>query len=155
MKGLSSFFQFVLGFFLGIALLLGGTAALGYIVFTRMAASPEKPVFAEEKEKTKEVSDKKPVEPPKTEVSPSPTPQESPEAEKEDLPAGAYKARVTWSDGLSLRGNPSTDAERVGGLGYNARVIILATEGQWQKVRIPSSGQEGWIKAGNVEKIEE
>lgn len=155
MKGLSSFFQFILGFFLGIALLLGGTAALGYIVFTRMATSPEKPVFAEEKEKTKEVSAKKTVKPSKTDVNPSPTPQASPEAEKEELPAGAYKARVTWSDGLSLRGNPSSEAERIGGLGYNARVIILSTEGQWQKVRIPSSGQEGWIKSGNVEKIGE
>jgi hypothetical protein len=75
--------------------------------------------------------------------------------ETEDLPAGAYQAKVTWSTGLSLRSEPSTDAERIGGVDYNAELIILSTsnDNQWQKVRVPSSGQEGWVKSGNVEKI--
>ncbi|CCQ61355.1 hypothetical protein CWATWH0401_2419 [Crocosphaera watsonii WH 0401] len=49
MNRLSGVFQFLLGFFLGIFLLVGGTASLAYVVFSRMSANPEKPTFAEEK----------------------------------------------------------------------------------------------------------
>ncbi|CCQ61356.1 hypothetical protein CWATWH0401_2420 [Crocosphaera watsonii WH 0401] len=79
------------------------------------------------------------------------------EEETEELPDGAYRAKVIWSTGLSLRSQPAPDADRVGGVGYDAELIILKTtaDGDWQQVRLPRSQQQGWVKAGNVQKIEE
>jgi hypothetical protein len=73
------------------------------------------------------------------------------------LPQGAYKGRVTWSSGLSLRADPNSSANRVGGVDYNSELIILETsqDGQWQKVRVANGSQEGWIKAGNIKKSAE
>ena len=174
MKRFSGLLQFILGFFLGIIILVGLTSALGYLMFSRLAATPAKPTFPEEnkskpKVKTpdKKAPDKSASKPevspspkattesptPSPEVSPSPSP--SPEA-KEDLPKGAYKAKVTWSGGLSLRSNPSKDSERVSGVDYDQELIILETsaDGAWAKVRSPNGGQEGWVKVGNFKKTE-
>jgi hypothetical protein len=204
-KGLSAALQFVLGFLLGIAILAGGAAAVGYFIFSRMASPPNKPIFAEElKEKPVATTAKvKPIDPsanpgkstdkstnktsagnkaddsknkPKTtdstpakanaQPSPSPStpltqpdanknpaPTQSPEPEQA-VPKGAYKGKVTWSSGLSLRADPNTSASRVGGVDYNSELIILETskDGQWQKVRVANGTQEGWVKAGNVKK---
>ena len=61
MKRFSGLLQFILGFFLGITILVGLTSALGYLMFSRLAATPNKPVFSEEnKSKPKATtSDKK------------------------------------------------------------------------------------------------
>jgi hypothetical protein len=48
MKRFSGLLQFILGFFLGITILVGLTSALGYLMFSRLAATPSKPVFSEE-----------------------------------------------------------------------------------------------------------
>ncbi len=159
MNRLSGVFQFLLGFFLGIFLLVGGTASLAYVVFSRMNADPEKPTFAEEKPpETTAKADSQPVskQDSKTQPVEEVVAKES-VVEAEKLPNGAYRAKVTWSTGLSLRSQPASDAERIGGVGYNAELIILKTsaDGDWQQVRLPNSQQEGWVKAGNVAKIEE
>jgi hypothetical protein len=200
-KGLLAALQFVLGFLLGIAILAGGAAAVGYFIFSRMASPPNKPIFAEEiKEKPVANTAKvKPIDPAanpsqstdktpadnktdnsknkqkttdststkaNTQYSPSPspstpltpanasrnsTPTPSPE---QVVPKGAYKGKVTWSSGLSLRSDPNSSAGRVGGVDYNSELIILETskDGQWQKVRVANGTQEGWVKAGNVKK---
>jgi hypothetical protein len=170
MKRFSGLLQFILGFFLGIIILVGLTSALGYLMFSRLAATPNKPVFSEEnKSKPKATTpDKKASEKSATkpEVSPSPkattaspslevSPSPSPEA-KEDLPQGAYRAKVTWSGGLSLRSNPSKDSERVSGVDYDDELIVLETsaDGVWAKVRSENGGQEGWVKVGNFKKTE-
>ncbi len=157
MNRLSGVFQFLLGFFLGIFLLVGGTASLAYVVFSRMNADPEKPMFAEEKapETTAKVET-----PPETKTQPvEEVVAKEPvvEEEQENLPDGAYRAKVTWSTGLSLRSQPAQDAERIGGVEYNTELIILQTsaDGGWQQVRLPGSQREGWVKAGNVAKIDE
>jgi hypothetical protein len=170
MKHFSGLLQFILGFFLGITILIGLTSALGYLMFSRLAATPNKPVFSEEnKSKVKATTpDKKASEksatkpeaspsPKVTTTSPSPevSPSPSPEA-KEDLPQGAYKAKVTWSGGLSLRSNPSKDSERVSGVDYDDELIVLETsaDGVWAKVRSVEGEQEGWVKVGNFKKTE-
>jgi cytoskeletal protein RodZ len=174
MKRFSGLLQFILGFFLGITILVGLTSALGYLMFSRLAATPNKPVFSEENKSKvkattpdKKASDKSAAKPevspspkaatesPSPEVSPSPSPSPSPEA-KEDLPKGAYKAKVTWSGGLSLRSNPSKESERVSGVDYDQELIILETsaDGVWAKVRSVDGGQEGWVKVGNFKKTE-
>lgn len=168
MGRLSGLFQFVLGFLLGVVLLAGGTAALGFVFFSRMAAPPPKPLFdAEKQEKDKdakkplakasptqtETTQKAQEEPVKEESKPEPSPEEK---EEEKLPAGAYKATVNWSEGLSLRDEAGPDANRIGGVMYNDEIIVLETssDGQWQKIRLAGGEQEGWIKAGNIQKLE-
>lgn len=168
MKRFSGLLQFILGFFLGITILVGLTSAFGYLVFSRLAATPAKPTFPEENKSKPKVTtpDKKAptksatkpeVSPsPKTTTeSPKPSPSPSPKAE-EDLPKGAYKAKVTWSGGLSLRSNPSKDSERVSGVDYDQDLIVLeiTADGAWAKVRSANGGQEGWVKVGNFKKTE-
>jgi hypothetical protein len=157
---LSGIAKFFIGFILGIAILLAGGGAVGYYFFTKMSVNPAKPIFAEE-QPTKPVkspdSAKKPTQSaqkPKPSPSPSPTPSESPEPE--ELPPGAYEARVTWPEGLSLRDSPSLNANRIGGVAYNKEIIILkeSDDKKWQRVRLSGSEQEGWVKAGNVERVE-
>ena len=162
MNRLSGVFQFLLGFFLGIFLLVGGTASLAYVVFSRMSANPEKPTFAEEKPpETTAKAESKPATQAETKTESveevAATEPVIEEEETEELPDGAYRAKVTWSTGLSLRSQPASDADRVGGVGYDAELIILktTTDGDWQQVRLPRSQQQGWGKAGNVQKIEE
>lgn len=158
MKGLSSLLQFIIGFILGVVVLAGGTAALGFVFFSRMASTPPKPVFPEEraKPKPKKAIAKKPQVKSTPEKSPSPSPSPEEKEDKEKLPPGAYKARVTWSEGLSLRDQPSFDGTRVSGVMYNDEVIVLETssDGGWQKVRVAGGTQEGWVKGGNLKKEE-
>lgn len=166
MGRLSGLFQFILGFLLGVVLLTGGTAALGFVFFSRMAAPPPKPLFnAEKQQKDKNANKPAAKAPAKTQTTPKAEeqpvkqeskPEPSPQEEEEKLPPGAYKATVSWSEGLSLRDQAGPDAARTGGIMYNDEIIVLETsaDGQWQKVRIPGSGEEGWIKAGNVQKVE-
>lgn len=171
MNRFSNLFQFIFGFLLGVLLLVGGAVALSFVFFTRLASPPEKPTFTEEKANTEQVSQGKEspkatsIKPAQTEKKEQPTPAASPKAKSEEkkqesqqetekLPAGAYKAKVNWSSGLSLRAEPSREAERIGGVDYNTELIILekSSDGDWEKVRVPGTNQEGWIKAGNVEK---
>jgi hypothetical protein len=76
-----------------------------------------------------------------------------PEDSEAELPPNAYRALVTWPDGLSLRAEADADAERIGGIESEASIIILedSADGKWQRVRLEND-QEGWIKGGNTEK---
>ncbi len=141
---ISGLFQFVLGFMLGIFLLAGSSAAILYYIFTQMAALPPKPVFIEETSVTATPKTKQPETKDSTE-------------NKEELEPGAYKARVTWPEGLILRQEPTVASERLGGIAFDREIIVLqlSEDKQWQKVRIPQNNQKGWIKAGNVKKVEE
>ncbi|MEQ9359232.1 SH3 domain-containing protein [Coleofasciculus chthonoplastes] len=158
---LSGIAKFFIGFILGIAILLAGGGAVAYYFFTKLSVNPAKPIFAEEQQAKSPVKSpdaaKKPAQSaqkPKPSPSPSPTPSESPEPE--ELPPGAYEARVTWPEGLSLRDSPSLSANRIGGIAYNQEIIILkeSDDKKWQRVRLSGSEEEGWVKAGNVERVE-
>lgn len=150
----SSLFQFIIGFFLGVILFGAGVAGGAYFFLTTVVVNPSKPMFEEEKVSENKAEKPKPTAT-QTKAEAKPTPVEE-KKETDNIPDGAYKAKVTWSTGLSLRAQPSKDAERVGGIDYNTEIIVLTTsnDNQWQKVRIPTSGVEGWVKAGNTAKIE-
>ena len=160
--------QFVLGFIFGISLIAGVAASAGYLYFKKMSTVPEKPVFSEEMAKSipTEIEEQPATTPAETTTiepeapepeAPEPeTPEpEAPEPETPELPSNAYMAQVTWPQGLSLRSEPSLNAARVGGISYNAKIIILedSADGKWQKVRLPWSEQEGWVKGGNTKRI--
>jgi outer membrane biosynthesis protein TonB len=169
MKRLSGLLQFMLGFVMGVAILVGGATAVAYMFLSGLNSNPPKPVFTEEKkEETKEEKAAvKPVattpvkEEPKAEVKESPkaapkaSPKPSPEERKQESTSEGYQARVTWQSGLSLRAEPTSQSTRLGGLDYNTRVSVVGTssDGQWQRVRL-SDGREGWIKSGNISKVQ-
>jgi outer membrane biosynthesis protein TonB len=169
MKRLSGLLQFMLGFVMGVAILVGGATAVAYMFLSGLNSNPPKPVFTEEKkEETKEEKAAvKPVattpvkEEPKAEVKESPkaapkaSPKPSPEERKRESTSEGYQARVTWQSGLSLRAEPTSQSTRLGGLDYNTRVSVVGTssDGQWQRVRL-SDGREGWIKSGNISKVQ-
>ena len=160
LKVISHTIQFILGFVLGVSLIAGVSAVAGYYYFTKMSSKvPQKPIYEEEKvategtksaiipEKTTDASSietKLPLFPGEAEKAPEPA-----------IPENAYYARVTWPQGLSLRAAPGIDSARIGGVAYNARILILeeSSDKQWQRIQIPGNKQEGWVKAGNVKRI--
>ncbi|MGB2925053.1 MAG: SH3 domain-containing protein [Limnothrix sp.] len=155
---ISNFFQFIFGFILGVLLLVAGSVGAAYYFFNRMASAPPKPVFSEtlpapttpESEEKTAVTEAEPV------AAEEEEPEEEEETEAEELPAGAYEATVTWPQGLSLRSEPDADAGRIGGVDYNAQVIVLESSDDdvWDKIRL-TDGTEAWVKAGNVKKVDE
>lgn len=153
---LSSLLQFVLGVITGLILLLASGTAAGYYFFTRMVVTPGRPVYSEERA----TATPAPPDPEPENAPPEPeTPAESlePESATEELEPGAYRATVTWPDGLSLRSEPSGESESIGGLAYDQEMIILRTsqDGNWEQIRLPNSDRTGWVRAGNSEAIEE
>lgn len=149
--------RFLLGFILGLTLVAGTTGGAAYYYFTKMSAAPPKPVFAEE-----ETLEPPPVaedeiellEPTSSPLKSQPAPKAESQPAPKVLPPGAYKARVTWSEGLSLRSQPNVDSEKIGGIPHRGEMIVLedSQDKQWQKVRY--GDRQGWVKAGNASKIE-
>jgi len=160
MKRLSGLLQFMLGFVMGVAILVGGATAVAYMLLSGMNSNPPKPVFTEEKkEETKEEKAAKPQaevkESPTAAPAPKASPKPSPEETKRETKSEGYQARVTWQSGLSLRSEPTSESTRLGGLDYNTKVSVVGTssDGQWHRVRL-SDGREGWIKAGNISRVQ-
>jgi cytoskeletal protein RodZ len=155
---LSNILKTILGVLLAIAILVGSSAALAIYFMNRTSITPPKPVFSNDKAAVKAQATKTPTpEGATTAPKPKPTPTKSASEEQEKpLPPGAYPATVTWPQGLILRAEPEINAERLGGIGFNAKVIVLelSNDKTWQKVRIESSGKEAWVKAGNTKKVE-
>ncbi|MDB9493605.1 SH3 domain-containing protein [Spirulina major CS-329] len=154
------FLQFVLGIICGVALLGISGAAAGYYFFSRMSVNPERPIYSEERGSTA-TAEPQPTDGivPETAAEAQSDPDAAPEPAEpvEELEEGAYRAQVTWPDGLTLRAEPSLDAEQIGSLLYEDPMIVLDTtdDGLWERVRMPGSDRQGWVKAGNSEPIEE
>lgn len=160
---LSNLTKFILGFFLAIAVLIGSGVAVALYFMNRTGIPPAKPVFSNDSPavkaqapKTTQAGGGKPTLTPPSSTS---TPTESPKAtpSPKPLPSGAYRGRVSWAEGLSLRSQPNQEAERIGGVGFNEKIIVLeqSEDKSWQKIRLEGSEQEGWVKAGNTEKVAE
>lgn len=149
--------KFIIGFFLAIALLVvcgGGTA---YYVLTKLSTPPPKPVYANDKPAVKAKASPGAIRPTTSASSAQPNSTPTPSAAPaQALEPGAYKARVTWREGLSLREAPTLDASRVGGVGYNQRIVVIkeSDDKRWQQVRLEEGEQQGWIKAGNIERVD-
>lgn len=137
--------QFILGFVLGLLLTAGIGAGIAVYLLSKLADTPSKPLFAET------------MSPPvvEEEVVIDISPLEEEEEEEIPQPEG-YRAIVTWSDGLSVRSQPDSDSERLGGVAYNQELIVLGTnpDETWQRVVIPGTNLEGWVKAGNTSRID-
>ena len=163
-KRLSATIQFILGFALGISLIAGISGTLIFAYYKKMSVVPKKPEFPEAQvapEAATPEIDETDIEPLESESTTFSEPEEeAPPVEEAsppeiELPPNAYRATVTWPEGLSLRAEPDVDAERVGGIETKATIFILedSADGKWQRVRLPWNGQEGWVKAGNTKKV--
>ena len=157
LRVVSNTLQFVLGFVLGVFIIGGIGVGAGYYYFSRMSSNlPKKPIYEQETQNQSEISTN-PTEESEAIFADIPLfPGESNQAaETEKIPQNAYYARVTWPQGLSVRSEPSANSSRIGGVGYNAKILILeqSSDQQWQRIRIPSNKKEGWVKAGNVKRV--
>ena len=151
---LSNLLKLILGFVMAIAILIGSGVTVAFYFINRNLIPPPKPIFANDGTSLPQEA------PQTTEVNiistPEPTPTETPpETPTETLPPGAYRGRVIWTEGLSVRSEPTLDAPRVAGVGVNEELIILeeSQDKRWQKIRTQSQ-QEGWVRIGNTEKID-
>lgn len=145
--------KFLLGIVLAIAVLMFGGVAVAFYFMTRVTTSPPKPVFANDKPEVKAQSGSTST----ARRSTKPAQPSTPSPSEKPLEPGAYQARVTWADGLSLRSEPQPDAERIGGIEYDQQIVVLAEspDKNWQRVRLADGEQTGWIKAGNIERVSE
>ncbi len=137
-------FRFLLGSVLGLVILGIGLLGLGYFAVQRLSTPPERPVF--ENERTNQSS-----------PSPASTPSSTNSTPAEATPSltDGYIATVSFSGGLSVRDNPSNDAARIGGVEFNQEVVVLedSADGDWQRIRSQTSDLEGWVKAGNLKRV--
>lgn len=149
MKGfLVGLSKLVLGVVIALLMLsLAGVATARYFM-ARLAVLPSRPIFENDALPAAQANASAPT----AAAAPTPTPTPTPA----ELPAGAYSAVVTQPIGLVLREGPGTTFAQLGGIDYNAKVVVLETspDKQWLKVRLSEGSQEGWIKAGNVRKTE-
>ncbi|MCG8367831.1 MAG: SH3 domain-containing protein [Pseudanabaenales cyanobacterium] len=143
--------KLVLGvFFAFILISLAGVATARYFM-AKLAVSPEKPIFANGISSVEEPPSTQPIDAASTSISPPPNQLDA----AIELEPGAYKAVVIQPIGLVLREGPGRDFPQLGGVEYNEQIIVLgeSEDKQWLRIRLPVSGQRGWVKAGNTEKI--
>ncbi|MFO5492162.1 SH3 domain-containing protein [Cuspidothrix issatschenkoi] len=136
------------------------TVALYFV--NRTAVSPSKPIFANDNPSSQP---KKPKTSPKPQSKksatptpkPTPKPTETPTPTPKPTPPNAYTGNITWAEGLSMRSEPNTNSPTIGGVGGNKKVIVLeeSDDKKWQKIRIADTDQEGWVKAGNIQRSEQ
>ncbi len=158
----SALLKFILGILLAIAVLLGSGVAVGLYFLNRTSIPPSKPIYANDSPAVKDPDGKNKTEPQPTsesqpETSATPTPTPTPTETEEALPKGAYRGRITWPQGVSLRAEPTQDSQRVGGAAFNEKIIVLEENPDkiWKKVRVESSKIEGWTKVGNIERVDQ
>lgn len=148
-----SLVKLLLGVILAIAILMGAGVATALYFMFKVTTPPPKPIFANDKPSlTQRSPDSKTAK--RTPPAKRPTTPNSTTSSSKPLEPGTYKARVTWAQGLSLRSGPNLDAERTGSAAYNQLIVVLgeSSDKNWQRVRLENGEQEGWIKAGNIQK---
>ncbi|MGB3138298.1 MAG: SH3 domain-containing protein [Nodosilinea sp.] len=148
------------GFFLGLSKLILGVAialvllsmagvATARYFMGRLSVLPPRPLYGDEMPTPDEAAAEAVSEP----APPAPEAAPPPAAA---LEPGAYKAVVIQPIGLVIREGPGVEFPQAGGVDVNEAVVVLEepADKDWVKVRIVSSGQEGWVKAGNTRRAE-
>lgn len=140
MNGSLKSLQLFIGILIGLLGLLAIAGGVGYYIFiTQIGTRPPKPLFAEEREGSIKaaLANSPVVEPELTEI--------------EKL---TYDAKVTFSEGLSLRKEPNSESEKLGSVDFEAKVAIVKTsdDGLWVLIQPESDSIQGWVKAGNISK---
>jgi uncharacterized protein YgiM (DUF1202 family) len=143
--------KLTLGVFLAFILMsLAGVATARYFM-AKLSVLPPKPVYENDVALQVEAANAQAEAPPApVETPPTPAPAEA-------LPPDSYLAVVVQPIGLVMRAGPGAENPQLGGVDYQDQVIVLETDdaGNWVKVRVQATGQEGWVKAGNTEAVNE
>lgn len=144
--------KFLLGFLLALVILAGGSVAAALYFVTKLTALPPRPTFSNDKPAVTATTTSTDKSQKSAASGASQTSSQKP-AQKQ-LEPGAYRARVSWPDGLILRDRPSYDAGSIGGIEFNGQVVVVeqTADKEWEKVRVETTGQEGWVKGGNTER---
>lgn len=151
--------KFSIGFTIGVTALVGAVGSAGYYFFIdRVAARPNKPVFAEEKDGSwQRRSLARPTPSPTASSlrsSSSPTPQ--PTASIRELPPGAYLARIVPERGVRFKKEPNADSPTAGGGTNGARIFVLKSTPDKKWLFVSDEKDEkntGWILAPYAEKV--
>jgi Bacterial SH3 domain len=144
MNGTLKSLQVFIGILIGLLGLSGIAAGVGYYLFiTQISTHPPKPVFAEEREGSKTAIA------PKASQLPIAT-----DGTIQKLAPEAYDGKIMWKDGLSLRKEPNSKAEKVGSVAFEAKVAVVKTSDDkvWVLVQPETENIQGWVKATNVDK---
>ncbi|ELR96663.1 SH3 domain-containing protein [Gloeocapsa sp. PCC 73106] len=141
--------QFTLGFVLGMTLFVGVSAIMAYFFLSQLARIPPKPLFPEivTPAETPVLVEPEAIE---TEIAEPPPSVAEPEPE-----VNVYRARVTWSDGLTIRAEPNMESERLGGVAYDQELVIFGDDqvDGWQKILVPGTDIQGWVRADNLQRV--
>ena len=143
--------KLTLGVFLAFILMsLAGVATARYFM-AKLSVLPPKPAYENDVALQVEAANAQPEAPP--------APVETPPvvAPAEELPPDAYLAVVVQPIGLVVRSGPGAENPQLAGVDYQDQVIVLETDDSdsWLRVRVQATGQEGWVKAGNTEAVDE
>ncbi len=141
--------KFVLGIILAMLIMSLASLSMARYFITRNAEQPDRPTYENDLPEDRAI-------PANTSNAATENPNERPSEDpitsnEADLPEGAYRVTVNQPVGLILRSGPGADYENIGGLGYEESVTVLSEEGGWLKI-VLGSGEEGWIKDGNVDR---
>lgn len=151
---ISGFFKLIVGLVLAIAILAGGSVLAALYFAARLTGRPPKPTFANEQNPPTQVAQQSSSASNSTSNSASPSPSPSPSPTP---PSGSQPALVTWPQGLVLRGAPTYEVGRIGGIPYEGKVYVIkeSADGIWEKVWVPEENQTGWVKGGNTRPVSE
>lgn len=130
----SRLFQVLLGSSLGIVIVIAALGGVGYFLTTQWSRLPPRPVFDNER--------------------PSPAAQSATETVRSS--PSSYKATVNYPEGLVVRDAPDNAASQISGVDFQQTVVVLSesADKQWQKIRSESGEVEGWVRSGNVERLQ-
>lgn len=143
--------KLTLGMFLAFVLLsLTGVATARYFM-AKLSVLPPRPVFENDAALQVEAANAPPAPQPVSDVAPPVTPP------AEERPPDSYVAVVVQPIGLVVRSGPGAENPQLGGVDFQEQVLVLQTDdsGNWMKIRVRETGQEGWVKAGNTETVDE
>jgi len=118
-----------------------------YYIILPYRKSPQRPVFA---------NDLKAVPAPKSPIAAikvQPMPQPTVKAKPKENDA-KYQGKVNASIGLVFRADPTQSARNVGGADFNTKVAVIkeTPDREWLYVRNENTKEEGWVRAGNINK---
>lgn len=148
------------GIFVAVGILVvGGYFAANYLI-TQFTKLPDRPTFPNDdpnylKNQAKAIAKPKPSNPSSSDKNKATSSNPESKLDK-PLPPGAFEGKVIQPIGLVLRQSASLDGAPAGGIGFNEKVVVLESspDGNWQKVRLMNSDREGWVKGGNIEKVQ-